>query len=126
MSHAEIEECEDSVVAVCPWHRYLFNYLDIQKEWTQLCARYDFDLKTGKSETGLRACTYSVEVKTNSDTGKETVYMESPEGGTHWRLIELRPVSEGKFNITFGFQTSIHTPTSPNRICRSCSQCCWK
>ena len=22
MSHAEIEECEDSVVVVCPWHRY--------------------------------------------------------------------------------------------------------
>lgn len=21
MSHAEIEECDDGVVAVCPWHR---------------------------------------------------------------------------------------------------------
>jgi len=28
MSHAEIEECEDSVVAVCPWHGYLSNYPD--------------------------------------------------------------------------------------------------
>ena len=28
MSHAEIEECENSVVAVCPWHRsvILFPY----------------------------------------------------------------------------------------------------
>ena len=28
LSHAEIEECETSVVAVCPWHRsveYLFS-----------------------------------------------------------------------------------------------------
>lgn len=22
LSHAEIEECEDDLVAVCPWHRY--------------------------------------------------------------------------------------------------------
>jgi hypothetical protein len=21
MSHAEIEECDDSIIAVCPWHR---------------------------------------------------------------------------------------------------------
>ncbi|KAJ7485070.1 hypothetical protein B0H11DRAFT_2018030 [Mycena galericulata] len=74
MSHAEIEEYEDTTVAVCPWHRY------------------DFDLRTGKSETGLRTCTYSVEVKTEDDT--EKVYIETPSGGTNWRLIELRPVSE--------------------------------
>ncbi|KAJ3509576.1 hypothetical protein NLJ89_g5151 [Agrocybe chaxingu] len=76
MSHAEIEECESSVVAVCPWHRY------------------DFDLKTGKSETGLRACTYSVEVRTDPEDGLEKVFMETPEGGSNWRLVELRPVSE--------------------------------
>jgi len=23
LSHAEIEECEGDVVAVCPWHRYV-------------------------------------------------------------------------------------------------------
>ena len=23
LSHAEIEECESSVVAVCPWHRFV-------------------------------------------------------------------------------------------------------
>ncbi|KAJ7187023.1 hypothetical protein C8R46DRAFT_283027 [Mycena filopes] len=76
MSHAEIEEFEDTAVAVCPWHRY------------------DFDLRTGKSETGLRACTYSVEVKNDPDDDVEKVYIETPSGGNNWRLIELRPVSE--------------------------------
>ncbi|KAJ7725196.1 hypothetical protein B0H16DRAFT_284240 [Mycena metata] len=76
MSHAEIEEFEDTTVAVCPWHRY------------------DFDLRTGKSETGLRACTYSVEVKNDPEDDEEKVYIETPSGGNNWRLIELRPVSE--------------------------------
>ncbi|KZT01949.1 DUF455-domain-containing protein [Laetiporus sulphureus 93-53] len=75
MSHAEIEECETGVVAVCPWHRY------------------DFDLRTGASETGLKACTYAVEVRADED-GAEAVWMQIPEGGTNWRLVELRPVSE--------------------------------
>ncbi|KAH9475249.1 hypothetical protein JR316_0012360 [Psilocybe cubensis] len=76
MSHADIEECETGLVAVCPWHRY------------------DFDLKTGKSETGLKACTYDVEVKVDLKDGVEKVYMQTPEEGTNWRLVELRPVSE--------------------------------
>ncbi|KAJ7083988.1 hypothetical protein B0H15DRAFT_402768 [Mycena belliarum] len=76
MSHADIEEYEDTTVAVCPWHRY------------------DFDLRTGKSETGLRACTYSVEVKTDPEDDTEKVYIETPSGGNNWRLVELRPVSE--------------------------------
>ncbi|KAF9467573.1 hypothetical protein BDZ94DRAFT_1248447 [Collybia nuda] len=76
LSHSEIEECETSVIAVCPWHRY------------------DFDLRTGKSETGLRACTYAVEIKTDSTDGIDKVWVETPTGGTNWRLVELRPVSE--------------------------------
>ncbi|KAF7329156.1 DUF455-domain-containing protein [Mycena kentingensis (nom. inval.)] len=76
MSHADIEEYEDTgaTVAVCPWHRY------------------DFDLRTGKSETGLSTCTYAVEVKTEDNV--EKVYVETPLDGTNWRLVELRPVSE--------------------------------
>ncbi|KAF5376496.1 hypothetical protein D9615_008665 [Tricholomella constricta] len=76
LSHADIEECESSIIAVCPWHRY------------------DFDLRTGKSETGLRACTYAVEVKPDPIDGIDKVYVETPAGGTGWRLVELRPVSE--------------------------------
>ncbi|KAG5730343.1 hypothetical protein E4T56_gene11719 [Termitomyces sp. T112] len=76
LSHADIEEYESSVVAVCPWHRY------------------DFDLRTGKSETGLRACTYAVEVKTDLSDGIDKVWVETPAGGTGWQLVELRPVSE--------------------------------
>ncbi|KAH9920616.1 DUF455-domain-containing protein [Fomitopsis serialis] len=75
MSHAEIEECDTGLVAVCPWHRY------------------DFDLRTGASETGLKACTYAVNVR-RDDSGDEAVWVETPENGTKWRLVELRPVSE--------------------------------
>ncbi|KAF7290702.1 DUF455-domain-containing protein [Mycena indigotica] len=78
MSHADIEEYEDTgaTVAVCPWHRY------------------DFDLRTGKSETGLRTCTYAVEVKTDPEDDVEMVYVETPSGGNNWRLVDIRPVSE--------------------------------
>ncbi|KAL7278232.1 hypothetical protein ACG7TL_008207 [Trametes sanguinea] len=74
MSHAEIEECDTGVVAVCPWHRY------------------DFDLKTGHSETGLRACTYATDIR--EEDGAEYIYVEAPSGGRNWRLVEFRPVSE--------------------------------
>ncbi|KAG7085550.1 hypothetical protein E1B28_003107 [Marasmius oreades] len=74
MTHADIEEYEDTVIAVCPWHRY------------------DFDLKTGKSETGLRTCTYPVEVRVEDRV--EKVYIEGPSDGSGWRVVELRPVSE--------------------------------
>ncbi|THH14662.1 hypothetical protein EW146_g5696 [Bondarzewia mesenterica] len=77
MSHADIEEYESNVVAVCPWHRY------------------DFDLRTGHSETGLKACTYAVEVRTDPDDDVDKVWVEVPAEGQNWRLVELRPVSEG-------------------------------
>ncbi|KAK7438616.1 hypothetical protein VKT23_017949 [Stygiomarasmius scandens] len=76
MTHADIEEYEDSVVAVCPWHRY------------------DFDLKTGKSETGLQTCTYPVHVESDPTDGIDKVYMDAPSDGSNWRVVELRPVSE--------------------------------
>ncbi|KAH8105210.1 DUF455-domain-containing protein [Cristinia sonorae] len=75
ISHADIEECEDSVVLVCPWHRY------------------DFDLRTGYSETGLRACTYALEIR-KDERDVDTVWVETPAGGMEWRIVELRPVSE--------------------------------
>ena len=56
--------------------------------------RYDFDLRTGTSETGLRACTYAVDVQSD-ENGVDKVYMETPEEGSGWRVVELRPVSEG-------------------------------
>lgn len=56
--------------------------------------RYDFDLRTGKSETGLRACTYAVEIRTNP-TDEHIVWVQTPEGGSNWQLVELQPVSEG-------------------------------
>lgn len=62
--------------------------------------RYDFDLRTGKSESGLKACTYAVEVKPDPVDGADIVWVETPEGGNNWRLIELQPVSEGNFQYS--------------------------
>ncbi|KAF9234832.1 hypothetical protein BU15DRAFT_89827 [Melanogaster broomeanus] len=73
MSHAEIEECDGSAIAVC-------------RVVNTVSKRYDFDLRTGESETGLRACTYNVEIVTDHSDG--------PDNGTKWCLVELRPVSE--------------------------------
>ena len=64
--------------------------------------RYDFDLRTGHSETGLRACTYAVDVRAGeSDASSDDVWVEMPDGGTSWRLVELRPVSEGCTRSSF-------------------------
>ncbi|KAG8871276.1 hypothetical protein FRB98_000939, partial [Tulasnella sp. 332] len=76
LSHADIEDTDVGLVAVCPWHRY------------------DFDLRTGYSETGLKACTYRVEIRADEAKGEEAVWIESPSGAGGWEVVELRPVSE--------------------------------
>jgi hypothetical protein len=100
LSHAEIEDCGGSVVAVCPWHRYVqklyVGFLERYLDDVLIVLRYDFDLRTGKSETGLRACTFAVFVD-KGEGDVEMVYLEVPEEGSGWRLVELRPVSEGEF-----------------------------
>lgn len=97
MSHAEIEECEDSVVVVCPWHRYAIRPLCFGESLLiQVNIRYDFDLRTGESETGLRACTYTVKVEPHEKDGVYKVWVEAPDN-SGWRLVELRPVSEGMY-----------------------------
>lgn len=61
--------------------------------------RYDFDLRTGKSETGLTACTYAVEIRTDPADGVDVVWMETPDAGSNWQLVQLQPVSEGNIFI---------------------------
>ena len=61
--------------------------------------RYDFDLKTGHSETGMKACTYATNIRT--EDGAEHIWVETPEGGSGWRLVEFRPVSEGAHISTY-------------------------
>lgn len=79
--------------------------------------RYDFDLRTGQSETGLKACTYAVQLQpSDTDGDDDIVWVEVPEGGTNWRLVELRPVSEGSllspFCPNFALSTLMRT-----RVC---------
>ncbi|WVQ84301.1 hypothetical protein IAT38_006453 [Cryptococcus sp. DSM 104549] len=80
LSHAEIEDIEDTKAIVCPWHQY------------------DFDLKDGSSSTGLQACTYEVRVQGAEDEAE--VWVEAPhsdEGSAtqrQWELVEMRGVSE--------------------------------
>jgi hypothetical protein len=57
---------------------------------------YDFDLKTGHSSTGSKACTFKMSV------GDGSLWMESP--GTKeedWRVVGIRAVSERKFRFLF-------------------------
>ncbi|OWZ35820.1 hypothetical protein C349_05036 [Cryptococcus neoformans var. grubii Br795] len=81
LSHAEIEDIEDTRAIVCPWHQY------------------DFDLKDGSSSTGLQACTYEVKVQGIEDDAE--VWVEAPHTGSfgtdadrQWELVEMRGVSE--------------------------------
>jgi hypothetical protein len=62
----------------------------------KIWARYDFDLKTGKSETGLRACVYGVRILCGESNHE--VWVEAPTEDD-WELVELRPVSEGTNHI---------------------------
>jgi hypothetical protein len=94
LSHAEIEECEGDIMAVCPWHRYAGP--DLFSHRIKLWARYDFDLKTGTSETGLRACVYAVRILRGQSNPE--VWVEAPTED-RWELVELRPVSEGMKHI---------------------------
>lgn len=99
LSHAEIEECEDDIVAVCPWHGYAEPELVLRH--VKIWSRYDFDLRTGKSETGLRACVYGVRIL-RAQSNPE-VLVESPTED-HWELVELKPVSEGTNHIPLDAQ----------------------
>ncbi|KAG8795362.1 hypothetical protein FRC12_015495 [Ceratobasidium sp. 428] len=75
LSHADLEldtepDMEEMTAAVvCPWHRY------------------DFDLRTGESSTGLKACAYPVEIR-----GAD-IWVGAPGLG-NWEVVEKRPVSE--------------------------------
>lgn len=77
LSHADVEfdpdpDMEEMTVAVvCPWHRY------------------DFDLRTGESSTGLKACAYPIDLRNGE------VWVGSPGEGL-WEVAEQRPVSEGR------------------------------
>lgn len=80
-------------IGACQWVlvAYMFSEIMLTPYDEQ---SYDFDLRTGQSDTGLKACTYAIELRpAKNDT--EEVWLQTPEEGTHWRLVELRPVSEG-------------------------------
>ncbi|CDZ96587.1 duf455-domain-containing protein [Phaffia rhodozyma] len=64
-------DVEDTVIT-CPWHQY------------------DFNLKDGSSETGMRLCVYQTKLE------KDTLYVESPGGPqeSDWELAKVEPVSE--------------------------------
>ncbi|GAA5885462.1 hypothetical protein JCM6882_009628 [Rhodosporidiobolus microsporus] len=71
----DTEDTEDDLagpIITCPFHQY------------------DFNVQDGSSSTGMHACTYRVEVRTDG-----TVWMEPPgEAGDDWRVLGLRAVSE--------------------------------
>ncbi|KAL7417253.1 hypothetical protein BDY24DRAFT_412002 [Mrakia frigida] len=82
-------EIEDMVV-ICPWHQYEFN------------------IKTGDSETGMRLCTFQVEVRAD-----EWVWVESPgkTGEEGWEVVKFEPISEAFADITP--PAHLHDPLPP-------------
>ena len=70
---ADIEDLVEGRTITCPWHHY------------------DFDLVTGESPVGIRACVYDVKVRTGD------VWIEAPEKGHEtgsWEVVEVKGVSE--------------------------------
>jgi hypothetical protein len=90
LSHADVEldpatEIEEMTAAVvCPWHRY------------------DFDLRTGESSAGLKACAYPVELR------EKDIWVGAPGEGS-WEVVENRPVSEGVFDWHTGTNSNIES-----------------
>jgi nitrite reductase/ring-hydroxylating ferredoxin subunit len=102
LSHAEIEDYEDDLVAVCPWHRY------------------DFNLKTGDSDTGLKACVYAVEIRQEeTDERPATLWIEPPTNEEAWEVVDVRPVSEGESRLCNYFRGRL---TWYRSLCRSICQ----
>lgn len=65
-------DIEDSAyVASCPWHAY------------------DFNVETGESSVGIKACTYPIDVR-----GDNVMLDFSAEDGLHVELSKIEPVSE--------------------------------
>ncbi|KAK9899114.1 DUF455-domain-containing protein [Cystobasidium minutum MCA 4210] len=79
---------EESVIAVCPWHGY------------------DFDLRTGESSTGMKACTWNVSV-----AGMDQIVMSGPLDPSVWALISAEPVSEAFAEPAPSIPSSLPTET---------------
>ncbi|KAE9383343.1 DUF455-domain-containing protein [Gymnopus androsaceus JB14] len=75
-------------------------------------ANLKITMSPSKSETGLRSCTYAVQVKLDPESGEEQILMEAPEGGSNWRVVELRPVSEEFADPSPPKSTSTSDPTA--------------
>lgn len=69
MAHAQVDIEDSAYVASCPWHAY------------------DFNVETGESSYGVKACTYPVII----DGDRVTLQMP---GDRRLRLVSLVPVSE--------------------------------
>ncbi|EGG12697.1 uncharacterized protein MELLADRAFT_46386 [Melampsora larici-populina 98AG31] len=100
--HAEIQIEDDNLIAICPWHSY------------------DFDLRTGESSTGLKACVIKTFVKeldgiqylffdriefdsfnqnTNQNTNQKTNQEKEKKGNEEeeeeeWKLFSITPISQ--------------------------------
>lgn len=51
-------------------------------------------MRTGESDTGLKACVYRQELR-DGQYGL-SVWIEPPDEGRGWKVVEFRPVSEGE------------------------------
>ncbi|RAL11808.1 Rieske [2Fe-2S] domain protein [Aspergillus homomorphus CBS 101889] len=73
MQDSSIDIEDSAYVVSCPWHAY------------------DFNVETGESSVGIKACTFAVDVRGAVEFGDQ-VMLEYPEDGVG--LVRLEPVSE--------------------------------
>jgi hypothetical protein len=73
MESVDMEDLIGGRTITCPWHHY------------------DFDLSTGESPVGIKACTYEVRVEDGD------VWLQAPdelEDDESWEVVEIKGVSE--------------------------------
>lgn len=73
--HAEIQIEDSNLIAICPWHHY------------------DFDLRTGESSTGLKACVIKAFVK--EIEGVKYLFLDRfGDQEEEWNLVSITPISQ--------------------------------
>ncbi|KAI0517038.1 hypothetical protein F5B22DRAFT_144597 [Xylaria bambusicola] len=97
MADAHIDIEDSSYVASCPWHAY------------------DFNLDTGESSYGVKACTYPVRLQ----DGRLQLQLVEAEGV---RLSTIQPVSE-KVKFKHGPRQQLHGP--PTYLNDNATLCDW-
>ncbi|KAI1397051.1 DUF455-domain-containing protein [Hypoxylon fuscum] len=97
MTDAHIDIEDSSYIASCPWHAY------------------DFNVETGESSYGIKACTFPVTVQ----DGRVSIHIAEVE---HLQLAKIEPVSE---QVKFKHGPRVEPSGSPTYLGEDATLCDW-